>query len=246
MSSTRLPGKVLADICGRPVLQRVVERVRQARRPAAVVVATSTRQDDDAVADACRSLGIDVFRGPLDDVLLRYALCAEEYGADPVVRITADCPLIDPDVIDLVVERYSKGDCDYVGNTMPRTFPTGLDTEVFSRAALLKADREARLSSEREHVTPFIWKQPGLFRLANVPHTPATGGQRWVVDKPEDLEFVRAVYSRLGEAPFRMDDVLELLERHPEIRALNAHLLGEDGYATSLSDDARVEDRRDT
>jgi spore coat polysaccharide biosynthesis protein SpsF len=168
--------------------------------------------------------GIAVFRGPEQDVLGRYASVARATQADPVVRMTMDCPLIDPAVIDQVLQAYLKGDHDFVTNNLETTFPHGLDLEVFSRAALEAADREATEPFEREHVSPFVRDRPDRFRLGNVRSPRDLHHHRWTVDYPEDLAFVRAVYDELfreGEV-FTSQDVLDLLARRPDIFALNA------------------------
>jgi len=166
MGSSRFPGKTLADLAGRPMLSRVVERVSQSRAIDKVVVATSIAVGDDPIAEFCAKEGVLCFRGSEDDVLDRFYRAAKEHGADVVVRITADCPLIDAAVIDRVVERFQSGDCDYASNVLHYTYPDGLDTEVFSMAALAEAWREAKKPSEREHVTPYLrW---GRRRVVNV------------------------------------------------------------------------------
>jgi spore coat polysaccharide biosynthesis protein SpsF (cytidylyltransferase family) len=156
MGSSRLPGKTIADVAGRPLLLHVVERTQRARRVDKVVVATTDRSSDDPIADLCQREGIQCFRGSEDDVLDRFYRTAQAHGADVVVRITADCPLIDAAVIDKVIARFQAGDCDYVSNILRYTYPDGLDTEVFSFAALERAWREAKKPSEREHVTPYL------------------------------------------------------------------------------------------
>jgi spore coat polysaccharide biosynthesis protein SpsF len=234
MSSSRLPGKVLAEIAGRTMLERVVARARAARRVPRVVVATSVASEDDRVAALCRELGIDVFRGSESDVLDRFAGAASRFAGDPIVRLTADCPLLDPGVVDAVVARYEEGGVDYAANINPPTYPDGLDTEVFSAEALVRAAREARRPSEREHVTLYIRSHPESFRIANVRGPSDLSGLRWTVDEPEDLEFVRAVYAALGEAEFGMEDVVRLLAEKPRLAAANARFERDEGLRRSL------------
>ncbi len=227
MGSTRLPGKVLADVAGRPVLQRVVERTRRARGLDEVVVATSVAEADGAVASACAALGVPVFRGSEDDVLSRYLGAAEAFGADVCVRITSDCPLIDPDVTAMIVSRYrgASPPADYASNKIPQSFPRGLDTEVFSRAALRRAAAGAKSAYQRTHVTPYFYENPGLFRLLSLVSDVDRQDWRWTVDTAEDLQFVRAVYERLGPGrDFTWLDVVALLEREPQLRQINAHV----------------------
>lgn len=245
MSSTRLPGKVFADVCGQPLLHHVVCRARRARTPDQVVVATSDRPADDVVARFCEMSAVPCFRGSEEDVLDRYCHAARHFKAEAVVRVTADCPLLDPDVIDRVVQAFLAGDQDYVSNTLDRTYPDGLDVEVFSFAALARAWREARLPSEREHVTPYIWKHPELFRLGNVKQDEDLSDLRWTVDEPRDLEFVRAVYRWLGpRSDFGMQEVLALLREHPELGRINAGIERNEGYRWSLERDAIQEQER--
>jgi len=236
MTSSRLPGKVMLDIVGRPMLFHVVNRVRQARTLDLVVVATTDRPDDDTVDDFCRQESIPCFRGNLDDVLDRYYQAARHFHADAIVRITADCPMLDPEVIDRVVNAFLELDVDYVSNTLECTYPDGLDVEVFSAESLERAWRQAELKSEREHVTPFIYKHQDLFRTFNVRHAVDLSALRWTVDENEDLAFVQAVYDRLGIF-FGMEEVLSLLRRFPELQNANAGLRRNEGYLKSLQED---------
>lgn len=240
MGSSRLPGKILADLGGRPLLLRVVERARLAGTVGRVAVATSDGPADDPVEELCTRAGIPFFRGSEQDVLDRYYKAARHFGADPVVRITADCPLLDPAVVDRVVAGLSGGGWDYASNALKRTFPDGLDAEAFTFGALECAWREARLKSEREHVTPYIWKQPDKFRLHSVEQEEDLSALRWTVDEPADLEFVRGVHAYLGEGETSMGAVLRVLADHPELSALNAGIEMNEGYAKSLRDDSEI------
>lgn len=240
VGSRRLPGKVLAPIVGRSMLERVVERVEAATRVVRTVVATSDDPRDDAVEAICRRRGFACFRGSESDVLGRYVGAAKRFAADPILRITADCPLIDPQVIDRVVDAFAGKDLDYVSNINPPSFPHGLDTEILSAEALARADREARWQSEREHVTLYIRQHPDRFRTFNVAHTPDLSGRRWVVDEATDLEFVRAVYERMGDRSFGMADVLALLSSEPELALINAGIARDEGLKKSLAEDQLV------
>jgi spore coat polysaccharide biosynthesis protein SpsF len=237
MGSKRLPGKVLSMIEGRTMLERVVERARRAERVSRVVVATSEAPEDDAIATVCRESTIDVFRGSEHDVLARYLGAARQFDADPIVRVTADCPLLDPAAVDAVVGRFEVGDVDYAANINPPTLPDGLDTEAFSRNALERAAREARLRSEREHVTPYIRNHPEIFRIANVRHARDLSAMRWTVDEPDDLELVRAVYAEFGNHDFGMEDVLRLLAEQPDLARANARFARDEGLRASLRED---------
>ena len=241
MQATRLPGKVLADLEGKPVLRRVVDRARRASTLDAVVVATSDNPADDVLAGFCREFGTDCFRGSRDDVLDRYRRAAECFQAEVVVRLTADCPLLDPQVIDRVVRAYGQGEFDYVSNALECTYPDGLDTEVFSYKSLERAWREARRQSEREHVSSYITRHPELFRLHNVLCDEDLSDLRWTVDEPEDLEFVRAVYRGCGPGPFGMSEVLRLLQEQPQLIEINRRFKRNEGYARSLREDRVME-----
>jgi spore coat polysaccharide biosynthesis protein SpsF len=223
LGSTRLPGKVLLDIAGASMLARTVRRLRRARLLDAVVVATSTQAQDADVAREAEALGAGVTRGSETDVLDRYAQAAREAKADVVVRVTSDCPVIDPDVVDLTIAAF-RAACpavDYASNTLQRSYPRGLDVEVFSAEALARAAREARADAQREHVTPYFYQNPGRFRLVSVVNDQDLSGYRWTVDTAEDLALVRAIYARLSGDAFGWRDVIALLEAEPDLRALN-------------------------
>lgn len=225
MGSTRLPGKVLMDIAGKTMLARVVERARRAKRLDAVVVAATVDSRDDAIAGECRRIGVPLFRGSQEDVLDRYYRCAVDQAADPVVRITSDCPLLDPEVVDRVVASFLLERPDYTSNVVERTYPQGLDVEVVRMEALARAWREAKQPYERAHVTPYVYQHPDRFRIAGVEAERDYSRHRWTVDTADDLAFVRAVYGELGaEGHFGMEQVLDLLEREPRIAELNAHV----------------------
>jgi spore coat polysaccharide biosynthesis protein SpsF (cytidylyltransferase family) len=221
MGSTRLPGKVLMDLEGKPVLERVIERTAAIPGVDTVVVATSTEPRDEPILALARSAGVAALAGSEADVLDRYYQAARAFDAEVVIRITADCPLLDPQVSGAVLRRFLRGDVDYASNIKPWTFPDGLDTEVFSRAALERAWREATLPVEREHVTPYIHERPESFRLAHVAAAISLAGQRWTLDEPRDLEMIRAVYAQLPPGKYRLVDVLDVLAAHPELAGLN-------------------------
>lgn len=223
MGSTRLPGKVLADVRGQPMLSYVVGRVRAAKTLDEVVVATTTKPADDVIAAFCRERGVDCFRGSEEDVLDRYNQAAREHAAEAVVRITSDCPLIDPEVVDKTVRAFltEKPAPDYGSNSLVRTYPRGLDTEVMTFSALEAAWREARQPYQRTHVTPYIYENPERFRILRVTGDRDYSAYRWTVDTPEDLELVRAVYDRLEGDSFLLDDIVRLMEREPELAEIN-------------------------
>jgi spore coat polysaccharide biosynthesis protein SpsF len=243
VGSTRLPGKVLMNLAGAPLLVRVIERARAIPGLDRVVLATTTAERDRPLINLARQHRLAAYAGSEDDVLDRYYQTARHFEADVIVRLTADCPLLDPAVSAQVLDRFGQGGADYVSNTQPPTYPDGLDTEVFSFAALEQAWHEATLSSEREHVTPYIWKHPDKFRLASVINAVDLSALRWTVDEAPDLEFVRAVYAQLyrAEQPlFNMQDVLTLLVSQAQLQDTQAYLKRNAGYLKSINHDKEI------
>ena len=227
MGSERLPNKVLLDIEGQSMLERVVRRVQQATKIKKVVVATTTNPNDKAVADAAKKLGVGVCRGSEEDVLDRFHDAADSYEADVIVRVCADSPFIDPAVIDEAIEAYlhSRPPVDYASNKLSPTYPLGLDVEVFSRDALERTWREASASFERAHVTVYIYQNPSAFGLLPVATSRNLHAMRWTVDTPEDLEFARQIFRRLeGRNDFSWLDVVSIVEAEPQIAHINSHL----------------------
>lgn len=228
MTSTRLPGKVLKTVLGKPLLAYQIERLRRVPNADEVMVATTTNPEDDPIIELCASLGVPVHRGSEMDVLERYHGAAKASGADVVVRVTSDCPLIDPEVSALVIERFlsARGALDYVSNTQQRTYPRGLDTEIFPFALLELASKEAVIPYEREHVTPFFYTRPERFRIGQVVDAQDNNTQRWTVDTPEDFELIRLLLERLlpTKPDFAMRDVLDVLRQNPEWVQINAHI----------------------
>lgn len=227
MDSKRLPGKILREIAGEPMLCRVVERARKAGTLAEVVVATTVDVTDDPVVATCKRRGYDCVRGSAQNVLARYITAARLHQAEVVVRLTADCPLIDAEEIDHVVRlflaRYPE--LDYASNRIIRTYPIGLDVEVMRMEVLEEAFEKADQLYHREHVTPYLYEDPDRYRMLSIESDVDHGRQRWTVDTPEDLEFVRAVYQRFdGRDDFGWREILAVLEKEPELCALNAHI----------------------
>ncbi len=237
MGSSRLPGKVMQKIAGLPMLSHVVTRARKANLLDQVVVATSTHATDNAIAGYCFWHDIACFRGDETDVLDRYHQAAQNTRAEVVVRLTADCPLHDGQVIDRVIAAFMRGAFDYVSNIDPPTYPDGVDTEVFTFAALERAWREARLPSEREHVTPYLRAPHSGFRTANVVQANDASHLRWTVDEVADLAFVRAVYQAMRIPHFGMNDVLTLLRDKPHLHQINGQIARNQGYLRSLEAD---------
>jgi spore coat polysaccharide biosynthesis protein SpsF len=222
MSSTRLPGKVLRPLAGAPMIVRQIERIRRCRRIDDIILATSTDAGDTPLAHIAQAVGVSVHRGPLDDVLGRYLGALHAHPADHVVRLTGDCPLADPDVIDAVIDLHLQAGGDYASNTPAhRTYPKGLDVEVMRSDALRRAGMEGHDPYEREHVTPYLYRHPELFALHYLSQAAEEGEARWTVDRPDDLEFVQTVYEALyTTAPaFTSDDVRNLIRRRPDLQA---------------------------
>jgi spore coat polysaccharide biosynthesis protein SpsF len=228
MTSTRLPGKVMLPLAGQPMLERLTERLRRVSRADAMVIATTLNTTDDVIAAFCAAQAIACHRGSEHDVLSRYAGAAREHQADVVVRVTSDCPLLDPELVDDLLQRFvsQRGQVDYLSNMIEPTWPYGMAVEVFSAQALYEADAEATQPAEREHVTPFIYWRPERYRLLSVRHDVDLSLQRWTVDTPEDYQLVRRVFEALypGQPRFAMADVLGLLARHPDWMQINQHI----------------------
>ena len=199
MTSSRLPGKVMAPVLGEPMIGRQVERLRRSRRIDRLVVATSIDPSDDPLAIYCEGLELTVFRGSLQDVLSRYRMAASLFPkAAAIVRLTADCPLADPELIDKVIDHHHAVNADYTSNTLGhRTYPHGLDAEVIRPEVLAEAADLAADAYDREHVTPYVYRRPEIYRLAGVARHESLADLRWTVDLPEDLAFVREVYAKL-------------------------------------------------
>jgi spore coat polysaccharide biosynthesis protein SpsF (cytidylyltransferase family) len=219
-----------------PLLGHVIDRIRGSRMVHEIVVATTTAPEDDALVEFGLQKKVDVFRGSASNVLDRYYKSAQRSAADLIVRITADDPFKDPEVIDMIVERLvGSHDIDYASNTLEPTFPEGLDVEVFRFSALARAWHEAKLPSEREHVTPYIWKNPDQFQTVNVRHTEDLSKLRWTLDYEEDLHFAREVYARLYRGHvFKMKEILELLAKEPELGRINHGFGRNAGYLKSI------------
>jgi len=225
MGSTRLPGKVLRDLGGRSVLACVICRVRQCRSIEDLLIATTLETQDEMVVKEAVRCGTQVFRGSELDVLDRYYQAARNSHAEAIVRITADCPLIDPEVSDLTVQQFLNKRPDYASNVLERTYPRGLDTEVMTFSALERAWREASEPYQRAHVTPYLYQNPDQFQLLSVKDECDHSGNRWTLDTPEDLEFLQAIYARLGgSVDFTWRDVLRLLESEPALAEKNFHI----------------------
>lgn len=239
VGSTRLPGKVLMPILGEPMLARMIERIKRTKMLDAIIVATTDTYEDDATAELVKKCGVQVFRGDENDVLDRFYKAGKEAGADTVVRLTGDCVLHDPQVIDEVIGRFVEKKVDYTGT--PKNYPEGLDTEVFTFSALERAWKEAKLPSEREHVTPYIKNHPELFRIDEKWENDIGDYSRmhWSVDTQADFDFVTKIFEQLYpmNPSFTKDDILALLVEHPEYLQINKGGTGYEGLTKSLKED---------
>lgn len=228
MGSTRLSGKVMKEIAGKTVLEHVIERVRQSKAIDSVVIATTIHDRDDVIVDEAIRCKAKYFRGSEEDVLSRYYYASKENSLDVVIRITSDCPLIDPFIIDEIIEYYINNDYDIVSNAGPktsdRTYPRGLDTEVFSFIALERAFHKASESYQREHVTPYIYENNKVYYYKNKTDYSRF---RWTLDTDDDLRLIREIYKDLynGKHDFYMDEIIKLFESKPELYNINAHIV---------------------
>lgn len=242
VSSSRLPGKVLMPILGQPMLFRQIERLNLCKEFEQLIVATSVDTSDDPLVSECVARGIACSRGSLNDVLDRFIQAALSYQPETIVRLTGDCPLADPSLIDEVIRYFHAGNYDYASNREPPTFPDGLDVEVMRFACLELANREAVLPSEREHVTPFLCAHPERFHLVNYAAPVDRSGLRWTVDGPEDFEFVCSVYEKLYpmKPNFTTEDILSMLEKHPDLESINSTFERNEGLKKSLQADKQL------
>ncbi|PKP60156.1 MAG: acylneuraminate cytidylyltransferase [Candidatus Altiarchaeales archaeon HGW-Altiarchaeales-2] len=241
MGSTRLPGKVLKEVSGKPLLWHVINRVKKAKLIDQIVLATTDKKEDLKLIELASETCIESYAGSEEDVLDRYFQAATKYKADIIVRITSDCPLIDPRVIDKVIKHFLSDNFDYVANAniIKCTYPDGLDVEVFSYDALKKAFSGAKLTSEREHVAPYIRDHTEIFKIGSVENDEDISHLRWTVDEERDLEFVREIYKRLYKegGMFYMENVLELIKKTPELIEINSKIIRNEGYLKSLEKD---------
>jgi spore coat polysaccharide biosynthesis protein SpsF len=226
MGSSRLPRKVLKDLGGATVLDRVLNRLGRSWLIQESVVATTIEPADDAIVEHCERTGRKVFRGSEQDVLDRYYQAAKYVNADVVVRITSDCPVIDPEVTDGTIRAFLDRHADYASNVLVRTYPRGLDTEVMTVQALERAWRESNKPHQREHVTPYIYENPSEFKLHGIENDTDCSRHRWTVDTPEDLELLRAIYERFGgRDDFGWREVLKLVESDPSLAEINRNIV---------------------
>jgi spore coat polysaccharide biosynthesis protein SpsF len=241
-SSSRLPGKVLLPILGQPMILRQIERLKRVRCMDSLVLATSTDPSDDALAASVAASGVPVYRGSLDNVLERFIGAAAPFHPEWVVRLTGDCPLADPQLIDRLISDTLAVRADYGSTALAPTFPDGLDAEIVRFDLLRQIACEPRTSAEREHVTLAIHRNPDLFQLHSVTGSPDLSAMRWTVDEPRDLAFVSAVYEALypSNPVFGTDDILRLLQQRPELAGLNGDIERNEGLLKSLAAEGRI------
>lgn len=228
MGSTRLPGKSMKELLGMPMLAFLLERLSLVKLADSIVVATSDKPEDDSIAALCEAKKIPCFRGSEEDVLSRYKGAAEKAHATAVVRISGDCPLMDPAIVDQIIQRYIDlaPEVDYVSNTLERTFPRGMDVELFSKSALDQAEEQSKKREEREHVTPYIYRHPELFHLHNVRASKDHSSLRLTVDTPADFQLIHLICEALypTKPQFTLEDILKLFHKHPEWISINADI----------------------
>ena len=240
MSSTRLPGKVMLRVDEKnPVLYYVIKQISESKLCDKLVIATTTSLEDEKIVKFAKDMNISCFRGSIEDCLDRYYQCAKEFSLSTIVRITCDNPLIDPTLVDDAILFYKSNSYDYITNCRERTFPQGTEVEIFSFSALEKAWKEAKKSSEREHVTPYFYNNPDQFKIFNIRNNENLSHLRWTVDRKEDLEFVKNIVSKIKKSPILMSDILKLLKIEPELININKDHIMDEGYLKSLKEDQK-------
>ena len=236
--STRLPNKVLALINDNPLIWYIIERLKSCETIEQIILATSNREEDKKLIEIANDCKILSFVGDENDVLSRFYQAALKFNADPIIRITGDCPLVDPYLLDKMLGFYLENGYDFVSNTIIPTYPDGLDIEIFSFKSLRKTFNEAKLKSEKEHVTPYIWKNPGIFQLYNYRNKEELSNYRWTVDEQLDLELIRQIYSNFKpKIIFSFQDVIEMGKLNPQIFKINEKINRNEGYLKSIKED---------
>ena len=232
MGSSRLPGKVLKKICGKQMLQLMLERLSKCKLIDEIIISTTNNKNDDPIFEFTKNYGYQVFIGNEQDCLDRHYQAAKNRNAKFVCKITSDCPLIDPEIVDKVIKYFleNKNKFDYVSNVHPTTYPDGLDVEIFSMSALEKTWKEAKKNDEREHTTTYMWKNPSIFKIGSIIMPNGENlfkKERWTVDYPEDFEFIKKIYENLYKKDkiFLMDEILEFLIKRKDVKKINQHLI---------------------
>lgn len=238
MGSSRLPGKIFKKIDEKyTVLEYVISQLKHSKLINTIIVATTNSTKDDVINEFLTKMHFQCFRGNEDDVLDRYYKCAKKYSISTIVRITSDNPLTDHTIVDKVIRKFSTNEWDYVSNKLERTFPQGTEVEVFSFDVLEKAWKNAKKPSEREHVTPYFYTNPQIFRISNIRYEKNISNLRWTIDRMPDLEFVRTIVSRIKERPILMSHILEVLSKEPDLIKINKNHIIDESYIKSLKND---------
>jgi len=238
--SSRLPNKVLAKIQDKPLIWHVINRIKKVKTVEQIILITTSKKEDQILIKIAEKSGIKGDYGSVHNVLKRYYECAVKYNCDPIIRITGDCPLADPALIEKILQIYLKNNYDYVSNVLPPTYPDGLDVEIFSFNTLKKIFKNAKLSSEREHVTAFIHNHKEQFRRFNYRNKIDLSKHRWTVDEKNDLKLIRKIYSKMSpKLTFSMKEILQLISKEPQISEINMDIKRNEGYKKSLRRDKR-------
>ncbi len=230
MGSTRLPGKVLKKLNGISVLECLCDQLNYSRLLNDKIIATTSNSEDDVIVNFCESKGIKCFRGSVNDVLDRYHKCAKKFSINTIIRITSDCPLMDPQVVDDVIDFYLKNSYDYVNNFYKRTYPYGNDVEIFSLKVLEKVWEKATKPSEREHVTPYIYNNPDEFSIGWIENKENLSEFHWTVDRKEDLIFVQKIFKKISKRPILMKDIIDVIKDDPSLLEINKNTNPNEGY----------------
>jgi len=238
MGSTRLPGKVLMKLDKKhTVLDYLINQLKHSKLLGKIIIATTNLEEDNAIVNFAKKNEIEYFRGESDDVLDRYYQCAKNFSSDNILRITSDSPLIDPTVIDDLIINYQKSSCDYASTNLARTYPFGIDAEIFSFNTLEKTWKNAILPSEREHVSPYMKKNSKIFKQFNLRNKIKVPLVRLTIDREVDLELFRIVISKITDRPILMNNILELYNNEPKLFEINSHMDPLEGYNKSLKYD---------
>ena len=238
MSSTRLKGKVLLKINPKDtVLSFLIKQITNCKSLKTIVVATTELEEDDVIVNFLKSYDVEIFRGNSENVLDRFYHCAKKFKFSTIVRLTADNPLIDPEIVNDAIQKYSNSDCDYLTNSVDRTFPNGTEVEIFSFNALETAWKSAKKTSEREHVTPYFYNNLNKFKIHHFKQKKDQSKFRYSIDRKEDYLLVLEILLKINTRPIKTSDIIELLTNYPEIKKLNSHIIPNEGYVKSISED---------
>ena len=241
MESERFPGKVMKKVDGKkPSLFFTVSQLKNSKYINKIVIATSTKKSDDAIQKLSQEIGIECFRGSFEDVLDRYYICSKNFQFKNIIRITGDCPLIDPKIVDDFIKKFQTNNYDYIHNFDPRTFPDGMDIEIFTHIALKKAWKKAKLASEREHVTAYFRNNSDKFKIKNIKNRNNFSKYRITLDYKEDLKLIKNIIKGIPERPIFMKDIIYFLEKNPDFLKINQKYEANEGYKKSLELDKKL------